>query len=106
MITFAWFSAPDLALTQFSVEALIVVLLTAVLLVLPLAIPCVIFGAAGIEAAAAGLAARPYLLLLAALLAAALSLAPLAAGVSRVSRCMLPVTVRAAPKLCICMGRV
>ena len=31
--------APDLALTQFSVEALIVVLLTAVLLVLPLALP-------------------------------------------------------------------
>ena len=50
------------------------------LLVLPLAIPAVIFGAAGIEAAAAGLAARPYLLLLAALLAAALPLAPLAAG--------------------------
>ena len=50
------------------------------LLVLPLAIPCVIFGAAGIEAAAAGLAARPYLLLLAALLTAALPLAPLAAG--------------------------
>jgi heme exporter protein B len=50
------------------------------LLVLPLAIPAVIFGAAGIEAAAAGLEARPYLLLLAALLAAALPLAPLAAG--------------------------
>ncbi|MDO9708818.1 heme exporter protein CcmB [Paracraurococcus lichenis] len=50
------------------------------LLVLPLAIPAVIFGAAGIEAAAAGLPARPYLLLLAALLAAALPLAPLAAG--------------------------
>jgi len=50
------------------------------LLVLPLAIPAVIFGAAAIEAAAAGLAARPYLLLLAALLAAALPLAPLAAG--------------------------
>ncbi len=50
------------------------------LLVLPLAIPSVIFGAAAIEAAAAGLAAQPYLLLLAALLAAALPLAPLAAG--------------------------
>ncbi|TDH58746.1 heme exporter protein CcmB [Dankookia rubra] len=50
------------------------------LLVLPLAIPAVIFGAAGIEAAASGLEARPYLLLLAALLAAALPLAPLAAG--------------------------
>jgi len=48
------------------------------LLVLPLAIPSVIFGAAAIEAAAAGLPARPYLLLLAALLAAALPLAPLA----------------------------
>jgi heme exporter protein B len=50
------------------------------LLVLPLAIPAVIFGAAGIEAAAAGQAAQPYLLLLAALVAAALPLAPLAAG--------------------------
>ena len=50
------------------------------LLVLPLAIPAVIFGAAGIEAAAAGLSAQPYLLLLCALLAAALPLAPLAAG--------------------------
>lgn len=50
------------------------------LLVLPLAIPAVIFGAAGIEAAAAGQAARPFLMLLAALVAAALPLAPLAAG--------------------------
>lgn len=50
------------------------------LLVLPLAIPAVIFGAAGIEAAAAGQEAQPYLLLLAALVAAALPLAPLAAG--------------------------
>jgi heme exporter protein B len=50
------------------------------LLVLPLAIPAVIFGAAGIEAAAAGLSPRPYLLLLGALLAVALPLAPLAAG--------------------------
>ena len=50
------------------------------LLVLPLAIPAVIFGAAGIEAAAAGLSPLPYLLLLGALVAAALPLAPLAAG--------------------------
>jgi len=50
------------------------------LLVLPLAIPAVIFGAAAIEAAAAGLPARPMLLLLGALVAAALPLAPLAAG--------------------------
>ena len=50
------------------------------LLVLPLAIPAVIFGAAGIEAAAAGQAARPYLMLLGALVAAALPLAPFAAG--------------------------
>jgi heme exporter protein B len=40
----------------------------------------VIFGAAAIEAAAAGLPARPMLLLLGALAAAALPLAPLAAG--------------------------
>jgi heme exporter protein B len=50
------------------------------LLVLPLSIPAVIFGAAAIEAAAAGLAARPFLLLLGALLAIAAPLAPLAAG--------------------------
>jgi len=50
------------------------------LLVLPLAIPAVIFGAAAIEAATAGLPARPMLLLLGALVAAALPLAPLAAG--------------------------
>lgn len=50
------------------------------LLVLPLSIPAVIFGAAAIEAAAAGLTPRPYLLLLAALLALAAPLAPLAAG--------------------------
>jgi heme exporter protein B len=52
------------------------------LLVLPLAIPAVIFGAAGIEAAAVGQEARPYLLLLGALVAAALPLAPFAAGVA------------------------
>ena len=50
------------------------------LLVLPLAIPAVIFGAAAIEAAQSGLAARPFLLLEAALLALAAPLAPLAAG--------------------------
>jgi heme exporter protein B len=50
------------------------------LLVLPLALPAVIFGAAAIEAAQSGLAARPFLLLEAALLALAAPLAPLAAG--------------------------
>jgi len=50
------------------------------LLVLPLAIPVMIFGAMGIEAAASGVAWRPFLLLLGALTAAALPLAPLAAG--------------------------
>lgn len=50
------------------------------LLVLPLAIPAVIFGAAAIEAAAAGLVARPFLLLLGALFAIAAPMAPLAAG--------------------------
>jgi heme exporter protein B len=50
------------------------------LLVLPLSIPAVIFGAAAIEAAASGLTARPYLLLEGALLALAAPLAPLAAG--------------------------
>lgn len=50
------------------------------LLVLPLYIPVLIFGVAAIEAAIAGLPARPHLLLLGALLAGALPLAPLAAG--------------------------
>jgi heme exporter protein B len=50
------------------------------LLVLPLAIPAVIFGAAAIEAAAGGLDPAPYLLLKGALLALAAPLAPLAAG--------------------------
>jgi len=50
------------------------------LLVLPLYIPILIFGVAGIEAAVAGLGARPHLLLLGALLAAALPLAPVAAA--------------------------
>ncbi|WP_424810809.1 heme exporter protein CcmB [Roseococcus sp. YIM B11640] len=50
------------------------------LLVLPLGIPAIIFGAAAISAAAEGMAAQPYLLLEAALLALAAPLAPLAAG--------------------------
>ncbi len=49
-------------------------------LVLPLAVPVVIFGAAAADAAGAGLPARPQLLLLAALLAACLPLCPVAAG--------------------------
>ncbi|MCS6931393.1 MAG: heme exporter protein CcmB [Acetobacteraceae bacterium] len=50
------------------------------LLVLPLAIPALIFGAAAIEAAAGGLSPRPFLLLLAALFAVSAVLSPLAAG--------------------------
>jgi heme exporter protein B len=50
------------------------------LLVLPLYIPILIFGVAGIEAAIAGLGARAHLLLLGALLSAALPLAPVAAA--------------------------
>ncbi len=50
------------------------------LLVLPLAVPVLIFGAAAPDEAAAGLSPRPHLLLLAALLALALPLCPLAAG--------------------------
>jgi heme exporter protein B len=50
------------------------------LLVLPLAMPVLIFGAAATEAAAAGGTPRPHLLLLAAVLAGALPLCPLAAG--------------------------
>jgi heme exporter protein B len=50
------------------------------LLVLPLVTPVLIFGAAATDAAATGLSPRPHLLLLAALLAAALPLCPLAAG--------------------------
>lgn len=50
------------------------------LLVLPLAIPAVIFGAAAIEAAASGLSPAPFLLLLGAGLALAAPLAPVAAG--------------------------
>ena len=50
------------------------------LLVLPLYLPVLIFGAGAVEASVAGLGARPYLLLLGALSLAALPLAPLAAG--------------------------
>lgn len=50
------------------------------LLVLPLAIPAVIFGAAAIESAGAGLSPAPFLLLLGAGVSLALPLAPLAAG--------------------------
>jgi heme exporter protein B len=50
------------------------------LLVLPLAVPVVIFAAGAIEAAVAGAESRPFLLLLGAFLAAALPLAPLTAG--------------------------
>jgi len=50
------------------------------LLVLPLAAPVLIFGAAAPDAVATGLSPRPHLLLLTALLAAALPLCPLAAG--------------------------
>jgi heme exporter protein B len=48
--------------------------------VLPLTTPVLIFGAAAADAAATGLSPRPDLLLLAALLAAAMPLCPLAAG--------------------------
>ncbi len=50
------------------------------LLVLPLAIPAVIFGAAAIEAAAAGLSPAPFLLLLGAGVSLAAPVAPIAAG--------------------------
>ncbi|CAH0304393.1 heme exporter protein CcmB [Roseomonas sp. CECT 9278] len=50
------------------------------LLVLPLAIPAVIFGAAAIEAAASGLSPAPFLLLLGAGVSLAAPLAPIAAG--------------------------
>ena len=50
------------------------------LLVLPLATPALIFGAAAIDAAQTGLASKPDLLLLAAFLAGGLPLCPLAAG--------------------------
>ena len=54
-------------------------LLTA-LLVLPLYIPVLIFGVTAVDAALAGLPVRPHLLLMAAILAAALPLAPWAAA--------------------------
>jgi heme exporter protein B len=50
------------------------------LLVLPLATPVLIFGVAAADAESGGLSPQPHLLLLAALLAAALPLCPLAAG--------------------------
>ena len=50
------------------------------LLVLPLTTPVLIFGVAAADAASGGLSPRPHLLLLAALLAAALPLCPIAAG--------------------------
>jgi heme exporter protein B len=50
------------------------------LLVLPLYIPVLIFGVAAVEAGIAGLTPRPHLLLLGALLAGALPLAPWAAA--------------------------
>ena len=49
-------------------------------LVLPLAVPVLIFGAGAADAAGLGLSARPHLLLLAAFLAASLPLCPVAAG--------------------------
>ncbi|MGQ0676945.1 MAG: heme exporter protein CcmB [Rhodospirillales bacterium] len=50
------------------------------LLVLPLYVPALIFGAAAVDAALLGQSARPHLLLLGALLAAALPLCPVAAA--------------------------
>ncbi len=50
------------------------------LLVLPLLIPVLVFGVAAVDAAIMGTGARPHLLLLGAILAAALPLAPVAAA--------------------------
>ena len=50
------------------------------LLVLPLCVPVLIFGVAAVDAATGGETARPHLLLLSAMLAAAIPLCPLAAG--------------------------
>ena len=50
------------------------------ILVLPLAVPVLIFGTAAADAAGLGMSPRPHLLLLAAFLAAALPLCPVAAG--------------------------
>ncbi|WP_374444210.1 heme exporter protein CcmB [Stella sp.] len=50
------------------------------LLVLPLTVPVLVFGVAAVDAAVAGLPARPHLLVLGAMLLAALALAPFAAA--------------------------
>ena len=50
------------------------------LLVLPLYVPVLIFGAAAVDVAAAGLSPRPHLLLLASMAAGSLALAPFAAA--------------------------
>jgi heme exporter protein B len=50
------------------------------LLVLPLAVPVLIFGAAAVDATLAGLSARPHLMILAGLSLAALVLCPWAAA--------------------------
>jgi heme exporter protein B len=50
------------------------------LLVLPLYIPVLIFGAAAVDAAIAGMSVRPHLLLLGGILAAALTLTPFASA--------------------------
>jgi heme exporter protein B len=50
------------------------------IVVLPLAVPVLIFGAAAADATASGLSPRPHLLLLCAVLAVALPLCPIAAG--------------------------
>ena len=50
------------------------------LLIVPLAVPALIFGVAAVDAASGGQNSRPHLLLLFALLAVALPLCPLAAG--------------------------
>lgn len=52
------------------------------LLVLPLATPVLIFGAAAVDAAGAGMTASPHLSLLGAVLAVAVPLCPLGAGVA------------------------
>jgi heme exporter protein B len=57
------------------------------LLVLPLALPVLVFGTAAAEAVSAGLSARPHLLLACAALALALPLCPLAAGAALRSAC-------------------
>ena len=49
-------------------------------LLLPLCVPVLIFGAAAADASTSGLSPRPHLLLLGAYLAACVPLSPLAAG--------------------------